>query len=177
MQFLTHDEAKRLATTFTPTPLERFDPYSLVETYPALQVAFENVPGGRLYWVAERIADSLEYFDWCLLWVTLTEVWAGTENLHLYYTLRRSYGERSEIEQKPGQRFLRQEKPDLVSFLQVGMLNGWDMVLLTSHDYGRVFVSHDGWAECVHPNGQELLGLQEVFAGAKLEHRIVRPAS
>jgi hypothetical protein len=27
------------------------------------------------------------------------------------------------------------------------MLFGWDMYLVTSHDYGRVFISHDGWIQ------------------------------
>lgn len=176
MRFLTAEEAKDVAKGFVQNPETRFDPYSLVTDGPGLQLVFRDAAAGRLYWLAGQIAESLEYFDWCLLWVTLTGVWAGSENLHLYYALRRSYGERSEIDQLPGQRFLRQEKTDLVSFIHVGMLNGWDMILVTSHDYGRVYVSHDGWAEFVRPNGVDLKPLEKVFADAEFKTRALRPA-
>jgi hypothetical protein len=127
--------------------------------------------------MAERLVDLVDYFDWCVLWVTQTEVWAGSEDLHLYYTVRRSFGERSEVEERPAQRFLRHELPDVVSFVHLGMLNGWDMLLVTSHDYGRVFISHDGWAELVRPNGTSLEATQSEFAKAKFKCRISRPAS
>lgn len=174
MQFLTRTEAAELAKAIAPDGGEG---YSLVTPYPGLQVAFEELPASRLFNVAERLVDLVDYFDWCLLWVTQTEVWGGTENLHLYYTVRRAYGERTEIDQRPAQRFLRHELRDLVTFVQLGMLNGWDMVLLSSHDYGRVFVSHDGWAEVVHPNGTSLEPAREQLVSAKLECRTLRPAS
>ncbi len=177
MRFFTQDEVRQLAERFTPSADVRSNPYSLMTPFPGLQVAFEHEPAGRFYWLAQRIADSLEYFDWCLFWVTQTEVWAGNENLHLYYALRRSYGERSEVDQQPAQKFLRHEMADLVSFIHIGMLNGWDMILVTSHDYGRVFVSHDGWAEFVRRNGVPLGPLEKVFAKAELKFRTVRPAS
>jgi len=166
MRFLSRDEAAELAQQITSNLTVQSDPYAVMKGSP-----------GRFYWLAQQLASSLEYFDWCLLWVTQTEVWASSQNLHLYYALRSSYGEQSEIDQRPGQRFLRHELADLVSFIHIGMLNGWDMLLCTSHDYGRVFVSHDGWAEVVRPNGATLESLEKVFAEADLKIRTLRPAS
>ncbi|HLK58595.1 MAG TPA: hypothetical protein VKU00_18640, partial [Chthonomonadaceae bacterium] len=87
------------------------------------------------------------YFDWCLLWVVLTEVWPSSENLHLYYRLRQSYGDHEHIQDRPALLALRHEEVDLVSFVHLGMLFGWEMYLLTSHDYGRGFISHDGFID------------------------------
>ena len=177
MRFLSSEEATRLADGFAPDSGTPADPYSLIGSFPSLQIAFEHEPARRFYWLAGSIAEALAYFDWCLLWVTQTEVWTSSENLHLYYSLRRSYGERNEVDQLPAQKFLRHEMADLVSFIHIGMLNGWDMVLLTSHDYGRVFVSHDGWAEFVRPNGESLEPLEKLFTEANIKCRTPRPAS
>ena len=79
----------------------------------------------------------------CLLWVTDWGVWRSSENLHLYYRLRQSYGDVRLLEEAPGHLFLDYEGADLVSFLQVGLLCGWDMHLIPAEGYARAFVSHD----------------------------------
>jgi hypothetical protein len=53
--------------------------------------------------------------------------------------------------------FLDYEEADLVSFLELGILNGWDMHLLPVLDYGgpdtaRAFISHDEWVVLSHRN-------------------------
>jgi len=40
-----------------------------------------------------------------------------------------------------------------------------------------VFVSHDGWAEVVHPNGASLESEERAFEQAELKCRTLRPAS
>jgi hypothetical protein len=82
----------------------------------------------------------------CLLWVTDWGIWSS-ENLHLYYRLRQSYGEQRLIDEAPAHLFLDYEGPDLVSFLQVGILCGWDMHLIPFVGYSRAFVSHDEYVE------------------------------
>jgi len=59
------------------------------------------------------------------------------------------------LHEAPGHLFLNYEDPDLESFLQLGLLNGWDMHLLPSLTYGgadtaRAFVSHDEWIVLAH---------------------------
>jgi hypothetical protein len=65
--------------------------------------------------------------------------------LHLYYRLRQSYSDWRLLHEAPGHLFLKHEAVDLVSFLEVGILAGWDMHLLPTNGYGRAFVSHDEW--------------------------------
>lgn len=177
MRFLSVDEARNLAKRFAANGQAELGPYAYVSGYPSLQVAFEGEKPGRFFWLAERVVESLEYFDWCMLWVTQTGVWGSAENVHLFQALRRSYGSHHDIDESPALRCLRHEKVDLVSFLHVGMLNGWDMLLLTSHDYGRAFVSHDGWVELVQPGGQSLDPIGTSFSEAKLKCRTLRSAS
>jgi hypothetical protein len=72
-------------------------------------------------------------------------VWPSSENWHLYYRLRQSYGDQRLINEAPGHLFLDFEASDLVTFLQVGILAGWDLHLVPSEGYARAFVSHDEW--------------------------------
>ncbi len=72
---------------------------------------------------------------------------ARSENLHLYYQLRQSYGDRRQLAEAPAHLFLDYEAADLVSYLQVGLLCGWDMHLLPAVGYARAFVSHDEYVE------------------------------
>jgi hypothetical protein len=85
--------------------------------------------------------------DACLLWVTAWDIWPSSENLHLFYRLRQSYGELRLLPEAPGHLFLRYEAADLVSFLQVGIICGWDMHLLPTVGYAQAFVSHDEYLE------------------------------
>jgi hypothetical protein len=97
----------------------------------------------RLTWFCQHLERSLQPREACLLWVTDWGIW--TENLHLYYRLRQSYMDTRLLQEAPGHLFLAHEGADLVSFLQVGILSGWDMHLLPAVGYARAFVSHDEW--------------------------------
>ena len=89
---------------------------------------------------------ALQPREACLLWVTDWGIWSA-DNLHLYYHLRQSYGEHRLLDEAPAHLFLDYEAADLVSFLQVGILCGWDMHLLPFGGYARAFVSHDEFVE------------------------------
>jgi hypothetical protein len=142
MKFLTHEEARELAANMTglnglpvvPSPGRE-----------ALHEVFELNPGHTYFALAQRIVTALGPFQWCLLWVVKTGIWLSNENLHLYYRLRQSYGAPDHVLDRPGLLALRHEEADLVSFLHLGMLFGWEMFLVTSNDYGRAFISHDGF--------------------------------
>jgi hypothetical protein len=99
----------------------------------------------RLTWFCQHLERSLQPRDACLLWVTDWGVWPSSGNLHLYYRLRQSYSDWRLLHEAPGHLFLKYEAVDLVSFLEVGILAGWDMHLLPTDGYGRAFVSHDEW--------------------------------
>ena len=108
-----------------------------------------NIPQSftRLAWFCQHLERSLQPRDICLLWVTDWGTWESSENLHLYYKLRQSYGDSRLLQEAPGHLFLGYETPDLVSFLQIGIICGWDMHLLPTVGYARAFLSHDEYVE------------------------------
>lgn len=110
----------------------------------------------RLVWFCRFVEAELQPRNHCLLWVSGWGVWESSENWHLYYRLRQSYGDHRLLEDAPGHLFLGYETHDLVSFLQIGIAAGWDMHLLPSEGYGRVFISHDGWVEFAMTDAKEL---------------------
>jgi hypothetical protein len=99
------------------------------------------------YAFCQQLESALQPRDSCLLWVTTWGVWGSSENLHLYYRLRQSYGDLALLQEAPGHLFLKHESADLISFLQVGILCGWDMHLLPIGGYSQAFVSHDEFVE------------------------------
>lgn len=101
----------------------------------------------RITWFCQFIENSLQPRERCLLWVTGWGVWPSSENWHLYYRLRQSYGDERLLEEAPGHLFLDFEAGDLVSFLELGIVFGWDMHVMPAAGYGRVFISHDEWAQ------------------------------
>ena len=144
---MTNEEARTWASRLLSPDDSSLYPQVPAPGHASLRYEFEREPGHRLFYLAREVVRALGPFHDCLLWATETGVWPSNENLHLYYRLRNSYGDHHTVEERPGTLVLEHEAVDLVSFVHLGMLFGWDMLLLTSHDYGRVFVSHDGWFE------------------------------
>jgi hypothetical protein len=101
----------------------------------------------RLTWFCRHLEEALRPRDSCLLWVTEWGVWQSSENLHLFYQLRRGYGELRLLHEAPATLFLDFEGPELVTFLQIGILSGWDMYLIPAVGYTRAFLSHDEYVE------------------------------
>lgn len=97
----------------------------------------------RLTWMSRWIAEYLEPYQDCLLWITLWDVWNSSENFHLYYRLRESYGDRRQLSAAPGHLFGSHENSDLATFIELALIFGWDFYLLTSPEYQTAFVSHD----------------------------------
>jgi hypothetical protein len=143
MRFLTIDEAKircgeivRLNTHGQP----------LAPHHEALY-ARAPLPGvPELTEFCRQLERALQPREACLLWVTDWGIWRS-ENLHLYYRLRQSYGDQRLLDEAPAHLFLDYEGPDLVSFLEVGILCGWDMHLIPFVGYAWAFVSHDEFVE------------------------------
>jgi hypothetical protein len=91
-------------------------------------------------WLSGLVASKLEPFDQCLLWVTLWGVWSSSENWHLFYRLRETYGEGRPLWDAPGHLFLKHESADLATFIQLTLFSEWDFYLVTSPDYHAAFV-------------------------------------
>lgn len=97
----------------------------------------------RVFFLAHWIASELTYRRPTLLFVTEWGVWPSSENWHLYYKLRRTYGDNRLLDEAPGHLFLEHEAEDLASFIQLTMLNGWGGYVLTEANYVNAFISHD----------------------------------
>jgi len=124
----------------------------------------QGIPIGyaRLTWFCKHLEHSLQPREACLLWVTAWGIWE--ENLQLYYRLRQSYADPRLLQEAPGHLFLDYEPPDLVTFLEVAILCGWDAHLLPSAGYARAFVSHDEFVEFAADENNPHLAAQ--FAAA-----------
>lgn len=107
-------------------------------------------------WLCRLVENSLRPWNRCLFWITEWGIWESSENWHLFYRLRQSYGDHQLIEDAPAQLFLDYEADDLISFLQLGLTAGWDISLLSHDGYGQVYVSHDEWVEFVLQDKKEL---------------------
>jgi hypothetical protein len=70
--------------------------------------------------------------------------------------------------------FLEFEVPDLVSFVEVGLIAGWDMHLIPTIGYGRVFLSHDEWVEFAMDDPSEAERIRVELGKVGLNVRSIR---
>ncbi len=137
------DQQSRDWCTGTNVPMDSSGRPSIDAARHALSVPLHDMNWSRLTWLSTFLAESLEAFDNCLLWVTQWGVWPSSENLHLFYRLREAYGERRRLPDAPGHLFLGYERADLTTFIELALLFGWDFYLLPNTAY----VSHDEFLE------------------------------
>jgi hypothetical protein len=109
---------------------------------------------GQLTWLCRFISEALKPRYECLLWVKAVGT-LSAENLHLYYRLRQSYGDQRLLREAPGHLFLEHEDADLASFLQLGIVNAWDMHVFPELAYGendtaRAVICYDEWIALHH---------------------------
>jgi hypothetical protein len=131
------------------------------------------VPGSNAFAVSKCLEEAICPWNTCLLWVTGSDVWRSSTNLHLYYALRRSYGDHRLLSQAPGHMFSNYEGRDLISFIHLAILFGWDAYLLSDLGYGKGFLSHDSWFHIWRSNSAELKEIGSAFEGLSgmVDHR------
>ncbi len=127
------------------------------------RVSYPKEPYRVLYF-CHWIAASLTFRMPTLLWITEWGIWPSSENWHLYYKLRHTYGEQRLLHEAPGHLFLEHESEDLASFLQVAILNGWGGYILTQANYVNAFFSHDEYIDFFAELGANLDSVREEFA-------------
>jgi hypothetical protein len=101
----------------------------------------------QVFFVTHWIASTFPRRMPVLLWITEWGIWPSSENWHLYYRLRESYGDRRLLHDAPGHLFLEHEAEDIASFLQLAMLNGWGGYLIPQINDVRMFFSHDEYID------------------------------
>jgi len=121
-------------------------------------------PGANeLPYLTHWISSNLTHRQGVLLWITEWGIWPSSENWHLFYRLRQSYGEHRLLHEAPGHLFLNFEYDDLATFLQVAILNGWGGYVLTEADYVNVFFSHDEYVDFLASDDQNLNVIREML--------------
>lgn len=126
----------------------------------------------RFFYFAHWIAESISCRMPVLLWITEWGIWENTENSHLYYRLRQSYGDQRLLWEAPGHLFLGYESEDLTSFLQLSMIIGWGGYVLSQANYVNVFFSHDEYFDFFAEN----VDLDEFLKDLKTERTSVDPS-
>lgn len=103
--------------------------------------------------LARKIVDWIGPAYRCLFWITEHGAWPSSENEHLYYRLRSSYGDARSLVEAPGHDFLSYERADLVTYLSLAIEFGWGGFLLPSkHQSAKLaFLSHDEWFRIERP--------------------------
>ena len=101
----------------------------------------------QMFVLAEWIALQLTHHMPVLLWITEWGIWPSHENWHLYYKLRQTDHDHRLLHEAPGHLFVEHEAHDLVSFLQLAMLNGWGGYFLPHAGWVNAFFSHDGFVD------------------------------
>lgn len=100
----------------------------------------------NVYWVVFCLVECVGPWEDAWLWLDNPDTWKR-QGLHLYNRLRQSYGDLRMVQEAPVHQFHGYEEADLCSFMTVAVINEWSMYLVTSHDYGRLFVSQSSGAE------------------------------
>jgi hypothetical protein len=90
-----------------------------------------------------------------MLWIKEFGTFPSAENLHLYYRVRQSYGDRRLLKEAPGHSFVEHDDADLQTFLLMGIVNGWEMHLFTKSaaepSPARAVIAHDNeWIALYH---------------------------
>ena len=177
MRFFTPDEARDWALACgVSIPSGRSTPEHEPGHLQFVRFLLPQTPG-QVPWLARFLSECLSPRDSCLMWVTEWGVWPSSENWHLYYRFRQSYGDGRLLKEAPGHLFLDYEQADLMSFLQLGIVSGWDIHLLPTLQYGgpdaaRVFCSHDEWIVLGHHDPDVVEKWTATLRGA--EYRIIK---
>ena len=125
----------------------------------------------RVGYIAHWIATTLTYGQPTLLLMTEWSIWPSSENWHLYYRLRQSYGDQRLLAEAPGHLCLGHEAEDLASFLEVAMLNGWGGYILTHANYHNAFFSHDEYIDFFNGPTVDLENIRRGLGPDRLEAR------
>lgn len=154
MRFLTIDESRNWSNARGVALDPRGEPTREPHGLKPLRFEFPTTPP-QLNWLAQFIGLSLKPRHGCLAWITVFGIFPSSENQHLYYRLRQSYGDLRLLEEAPGHLFLEYEEADLATFIGVSILNGWDVHVLPELAYGepdtaRAFICHDEWVALYH---------------------------
>jgi len=112
----------------------------------------------RAFFLAREVVGLLGDFQSSLMWVTDFGIWPSSENQHLYYRLRRAFGDAGTLKTAPGHLFAKGEQDDFIAFVHLALEFGWGLNVLSNPTYRWVHASHDGWLRIIYtPVDRDLL--------------------
>lgn len=97
----------------------------------------------KILWITRSVCSLFEQTSDRVLFISETGIWESSENWYLYYRLRASYGDVDTLDEIPGHLFSPSEFADMVSFVYLVILFGWQATLHSETDEVRVEISHD----------------------------------
>lgn len=103
----------------------------------------------RSYYLATEFISLLGQYHELLVWVVEFGIWPSSENRHMYYQLRRSYGDSGKLNEAAGHLFDAQEREACITFLHLALEFGWGVYIISKPLNRWIFASHDGWARVV----------------------------
>ena len=141
------------------------------ERQPRLEPLRYAVPErtASLYALSSYLASTVTPGDACLLWITAFGVWPSSENMHLYYRLRESYGEHRLLHEAPAQLCLKHEHEDLATSIWLALLFGWDAYVLPDSDHLAVYFSHDELLEMYSRSAAQRVELETRLAQLQIK--------
>ena len=128
----------------------------LSEQWPGQNVNFKslkasaNIQPENLSGLAMRLVELLGPCRRAIFVVIQSGIW--DEDTFLTHAVRWTSGESTPLETKPGHLLQTHELMTLRTLIVTSVLNGWDSIVVTDSDYGRLFLSHDQWFQCMHQN-------------------------
>ena len=100
---------------------------------------------GRKTALSRAIASLFRYDEEAILWIDEFGIWPSSEDWHLFTTFRGSLGEQSQLYEKPGHLFSREDLVSISSILAMTLYFIWGAVLYSPRQDLLVRVSHDEW--------------------------------
>ena len=168
MRFFTEDECEQWCQRINVPLDDARRPLREPTRAHRLRCAFpQTFP--QSYWFSRCIESALRPRSGCLLWVTQSGIWPSSENYHLYYRLRQSYGDSRLLDEAPGHFCIDYEQPEIISLVQLCILFGWDAHLIPTVGYAESFISHDEWITIGFDDASQFNETRQSLEKAKLK--------
>ena len=175
MFFKSSEECRQLVAVLGYGCIERFPfVFNKNASDSAIRVDFgSGSTSTSTYALANSVAGWIGSPSLSLLWITEFGIWPSSENLHLYYLVRRSYGDFRSLPDAPGHVFLKHEHEDLVTFIDLALQCGWGASIVGNGGSTLIAISHDSYLLVSNVNADDEKPIEESVRGMHLDyHRV-----
>ena len=165
MRCITLDDARvRLRHLLDPNG----KPLRAYPAVPALRFSYGHSPIPSFPSTVTAIVESVGPWEEAWLWHDRVDTW-NRPALSAYYRVRQAHRDYQLVDEAPVHAFYRHEYHDLLTCVLLTILNEWSAFLVTSHDYGRAFLSSSHWLDVARSEASELQAVRQVLAAKGFE--------